>query len=279
MINYLQKYKEKIIWLCFFVIIGLTIILPRRALDFNLTRHLNKLESVPEEIFIANKTSMAKRTSRLLSPIDKMKMVTGAWECIQDESTQPEPFLTEAEAVSLAKEQIEYMYSLKLYPFSLKSDSDNWYQWNTECFCYKETSFHTYTSYLWVINFEKYDNSLSHTIFMTEDGVILYASSTDKTVPIKSFSQTISNDVMSRLLKQKCRMTKLEETKEYNNLAYIMQYIYPVNTMAFWTDTNSYKVSLDTENNTKEEFLFFQMYGTKRYSIGILPISATEKIN
>ena len=65
------------------------------------------------------------------------------------------------------------------------SDIDNWYSWNARLYKYTDTTFNTYTAYAWQITFTKYDNSSSHTIFMTENGTILNVETEQKPSKLK----------------------------------------------------------------------------------------------
>lgn len=269
--NKLYTFAVSIIALIFAYICGF--FLPKLLLDKNAASNEDVIIQAPEEMYLASGTAMAKKASENLSPTDRIKLVTGVWdssciECTPDEYS--EAYLTEADAVLLAKEQIEALYHKRAYPLSLSSNYGNWYSWSTRLFKYTDNIFNTYVTYVWEITFLSYENNIKHTVLMTENGTIINAEVN------KSFSRPktlyglyTENDISDILLSKDVSMTGSPEKAKDSN-----PYIYPDTLFTQAESTNIYSLKLlDNQRGTTDTYYVYQYFGKSYYGIGItLPI-------
>lgn len=189
MIKFISKLKAKksllIPVLCFALTIAAVlsgILVPKLLLSQKVKAQMSVVETAPEDYYLASSTIMARKASEQLSSLDRIKLIAGTWESTSVKCSTNDGFLNESEAVKLAKQQLEHLYDTGVYPYSLSSSYRNWYSWSTSLYQYTDTAFSTYTAYLWIIEFTKFDNSLTHTILMTENGTILNAEVSGNTV-------------------------------------------------------------------------------------------------
>lgn len=136
---------------------------------------LDIVTKAPQELYLAPNSLLAKNLSDKLTTIDKIKLASNSWESTERKADKSESTLEEYDAVLLAKSQLQKYYEQNIYPYSFDSTYDNWYSWSTEFYCYTDSTFNTYSTYVWEIILTKYDNDLTHTIVMTENGTILNA--------------------------------------------------------------------------------------------------------
>ena len=134
---------------------------------------MNQVVVAPEEYYVEAGEMMARSASSNLSSVDRIKLIAGTWESEMKKCENTDGFLNEVEAVELAKEQMEYYYQAGVFPYSMQIKYDNMFSYETELYCYTDSSFHTYSAYLWKITFTKYDDSVECVTYMTESGTIL----------------------------------------------------------------------------------------------------------
>ena len=136
---------------------------------------------------------MARSASSNLSSVDRIKLIAGTWESEMQKCENTDGFLNEVEAVELAKKQMEYYYQAGVFPYSMQIKYDNMFSYATELYCYTDSSFHTYSAYLWKITFTKYDDSVECVTYMTESGTILLLWTDGEYLPETTMKQCYDN--------------------------------------------------------------------------------------
>lgn len=243
------------------------ILLPRLVLKHMTDRQLSVVETAPESYYLASGTAMAKNASEQLSSLDRIKLISGVWEsnCVQVSSDEGN--LSESEIISLVKSQMEYYYKQNVYPYSLSSTYSNWYSWTTELYRYTDTVFNTYTTYLWVVHFTRFDNTLEHTILITENGTILAAQVNDSNKPFSSIKKIYMNENINDILGDS--NIKLETVSENVSGYDIPQYPY-IDVVGIFNQ-NIYQVQLSSKGNDAETFYIYQYKTDTTYGFGIAP--------
>ncbi len=250
---------------CVAVICG--IFLPKLILKKTTDSQLSVVETAPESYYLASGTAMAKNASEQLSSLDRIKLISGTWEsnCVQ--VTPGESTLNEAEIIALTKEQMEYYYKQNVYPYSLSSAYSNWYSWNTELYRYTDTVFNTYTTYLWVVHFTRFDNTLEHTILVTENGTILAAQVNDSSKPFSSIKKVYLNENINDVLGDKnMQMESISENIDNIDIPES-----PYIDIAGIYDQNIYLISLSSKKGDPEDFYIYQYKTDSTYGFGIAP--------
>ena len=162
-------FRNNKIRICLFlilcaVIISTSVLVPKYLLARTLFEQMDQVVVAPEEYYVEASN---------LSSVDRIKLIAGTWESEMQKCENTDGFLNEVEAVELAKEQMEYYYQAGVFPYSMQIKYDNMFSYATELYCYTDSSFHTYSAYLWKITFTKYDDSVECVTYMTESGTIL----------------------------------------------------------------------------------------------------------
>lgn len=171
-------FRNNKIRICLFlilcaVIISTSVLVPKYLLARTLFEQMDQVVVAPEEYYVEAGEMMARSASSNLSSVDRIKLIAGTWESEMQKCENTDGFLNEVEAVELAKEQMEYYYQAGVFPYSMQIKYDNMFSYATELYCYTDSSFHTYSAYLWKITFTKYDDSVECVTYMTESGTIL----------------------------------------------------------------------------------------------------------
>lgn len=242
------------------------ILVPMLLLRSSTDKQLSVVKTAPEGYYLASGTVMAKNASEQLSSLDRIKLISGTWEskCVQ---VKPETGTrSETEIIALAKQQIEYYYRKSVYPYSLSSSYDNWYSWSTELYCYTDTVFNTYTAYLWVIHFTRFDNMLEHTILMTENGTILAAQVNDSKISYSPVKKVYLDENINDVLGDKSIMVDAISDKidDYTITAY------PYIDITDIQEHNIYRITLSSKNSDEEDFYIYQYKTDNTYGIGII---------
>ena len=276
-----NKYKIipfLLIILTVFTICG-AIFVPKYLLNRKYNNIQNKVTAAPENYYLASNTAMAKKASELLATYEKTNLITGSWDSVCKKADYEDALLKETDAVALAKQKIDELYAMELYPYSLSSSYNNWYSWTTDLYSYSDTSFNTYTCYLWIITFTRFDNKLTHTILMTEDGVILAGIVNDNTARITPMFVRLNEDsIRSILCDDKIRLEN-EQAYSYPNFANTITEIYPDNIISEITEQTSIRVSLSFNADAPSDYLVYQTKTNDSYIFGIVPITALDKIS
>lgn len=170
-----RNNKIKICLILFFcvAVILASVLVPKYLLARTLFEQMDQVVVAPEEYYVEAGEMMARSASSNLSSVDRIKLIAGTWESEMQKCENTDGFLNEIEAVELAKEQMEYYYQAGVFPYSMQIKYDNMFSYETELYCYTDSSFHTYSAYLWKITFTKYDDSVECVTYMTESGTIL----------------------------------------------------------------------------------------------------------
>lgn len=170
-----RNNKIKICLILFFcvAVILASVLVPKYLLARTLFEQMDQVVVAPEEYYVEAGKMMARSASSNLSSVDRIKLIAGTWESEMQKCENTDGFLNEVEAVELAKEQMEYYYQAGVFPYSMQIKYDNMFSYATELYCYTDSSFHTYSAYLWKITFTKYDDSVECVTYMTESGTIL----------------------------------------------------------------------------------------------------------
>lgn len=170
-----RNNKIKICLILFFcvAVILASVLVPKYLLARTLFEQMDQVVVAPEEYYVEAGEMMACSASSNLSSVDRIKLIAGTWESEMQKCENTDGFLNEVEAVELAKEQMEYYYQAGVFPYSMQIKYDNMFSYETELYCYTDSSFHTYSAYLWKITFTKYDDSVECVTYMTESGTIL----------------------------------------------------------------------------------------------------------
>ena len=161
-----------ILFFCIAVILA-SVLVPKYLLARTLFEQMDQVVVAPEEYYVEAGEMMARSASSNLSSVDRIKLIAGTWESEMQKCENTDGFLNEVEAVELAKKQMEYYYQAGVFPYSMQIKYDNMFSYATELYCYTDSSFHTYSAYLWKIIFTKYDDSVECVTYMTESGTIL----------------------------------------------------------------------------------------------------------
>lgn len=157
---------------CIVVLAG--IILPGQVLAVRERHGYDQVAAVPEE-YLATNSAMTKNASLNLKMSERLRLISGQWESQIQEAASFEMEQENYEAISLLREGMKGLYHTRQYPVNLSSEYSNWYTWTAQSYKAVDTTFHTYAAYYWIIHFEKYDGTESHTIWMLDDGTIFLA--------------------------------------------------------------------------------------------------------
>lgn len=191
-------FRNNKIRICLFlifcaVIISTSVLVPKYLLARTLSEQMEQVVVAPEEYYVEAGEMMARSASSNLLSVDRIKLISGTWESEMRKCENTEGFLNEAEAVELAKKQMEYYYQAGVFPYSMQIKYDNMFSYATELYCYTDSSFHTYSAYLWKITFTKYDDSVECVTYMTESGTILLLWTNEKYSPQTTMKQCYDN--------------------------------------------------------------------------------------
>lgn len=243
------------------------IFIPKLLLTRKNSAKLAVIETAPESYYLSLNTAMARNASENLSSMDRMKLITGIWESNCEQADLSEASIKEAEAVNLARTRLEHYYSEGVYPYSLASSYSNWYSWSTELYRYTDNVFNTYTTYLWVIYFTRYDSNLVHTILMTENGTILAADVNDNSKPFSSVKNAYLEDNISHAFSDE--NIHAESISKNTDMAEIKGYPYIDTTGIYYKSI--YNISLYLGRNEPENYCIYQYKTDTSYGFGIIP--------
>lgn len=181
-----------ILFFCIAVILA-SVLVPKYLLARTLSEQMDQVVVAPEEYYVEAGEMMARSASSNLSSVDRIKLIAGTWESEMQKCENTDGFLNEVEAVELAKKQMEYYYQAGEFPYSMQIKYDNMFSYATELYCYTDSSFHTYSAYLWKITFTKYDDSVECVTYMTESGTILLLWTDGEYLPETTMKQCYDN--------------------------------------------------------------------------------------
>lgn len=247
--------------------------IPRLLFDSYTKEENNHIKEFPYTEYKANETILSKKLSEELDALDRIKLISGTWPSTYEECDKSKGFISELDAVKLAKEGIEKYYAANCYYQSLESSYGNWYSWETKLYKYTDTSFNTYTAYLWKITFIKYDNSETHTILMTDNGTIINAECKQK--------QNKLSPIISAYLDTESKTQHLKDTLNAKELIYAYEYSYFTKPLKpYYPDVNledaeitAYSINVKKGYNSLESYIVYQYYKKGNYGIGITSLN------
>lgn len=268
------------------------IFLPGFLLNKNGETSLNHQSTAPMEYYSGVSSAVARNASSQLSLNQRMKLITGLWESEDSAASLNESAISDYEAVSLAKDGLKKLYEGGLYPYSLTDNYGNWYSWNTAFYKSVDSTFHTYTVYYWVIYFTRYDNSETHTVLMTEDGNILFASAhTNKKIQGVEDDEFKIFGNISAIYPSDHREYSAYSLISRSNISDMVEHITPyphinVNSLTYdavtclvmgRSDVNTIgdfkELAQEESTNNLEYYLVYQAHMDYDYAIGIVPYS------
>ena len=127
-----NKIRAGLLFACCALIVVMSIVAPKYLLARTLTEQTNHV--IVAEYYVEAGTMMARNTSSNLSAIDRIKLISGAWESNMEKCDITEGFLDEVEAVELAKKQLEVYYKQGIFPYSVQIQYDNLYSYSSELY-------------------------------------------------------------------------------------------------------------------------------------------------
>lgn len=266
----LNLKKVKLIFALIFCVLVVTssFFLPDMLLKATRSSTTNDIIVAPEKYYVESGNAMARSTSSRLNSLDRIKLISGSWESTGRQCDISEGFLTENQAITLAKNNLDEFYSVGVFPYSISSNYNNWYSWDTKLYCYTDSLFNTYSAYLWVINFTKFDNSISHTIYMTESGVIIGAETTDTTNNTnKIISAYTDSSAQAIFCDQEITLISKEKAPENTTLSDA----YPETNLSTAQEKDIYILDLSTSDGAVEKYYVYQYKNDEIYGIGIEP--------
>lgn len=245
------------------------IFLPEIILNIRTNKMNGTIKTSSQEYYTGSKNELSRKSSEEMSTLDKMKLASGAWESSVTKVDDTEGTLTAHEAIELAKKQIQLFYNVNIYPESLISAYNNWYLADAELYFCVDSTFNTYSTYIWVIHFTKFDNSNENTVVMTENGAILSAYSTTdfdtkKTITYPYYMYTFKDLWNDRRLS----IYTCEQLTEFPD---INMDIYPDVNLQGADFLSIFKMTLKTTDKELQDYIIFQYQKDDGYGIGVLP--------
>lgn len=254
------------------LVVSASIILPDILLRNETDSYVSVVTKAPEEYYLASATAIAIDASSKLSATDRINLISGTWESTFEECSTSEGFLTESEAVTLAKKQLEIYYDKLVYPCSLESSYKNWYSYEAKLYSYTDATFNTYTAYLWELKFTKYDNTLVHTILMTESGTILNAeiNQTDfePTFKPKYISYAYNEDTVKKFFNTSS--ATIDTQKQYTSLSGL-NINYPSVEVLPENIDMAFLITVSETRDLSENYIIYRYSTDTSYGIGIMP--------
>lgn len=263
----INKITLALILICA-ITVSSSLIIPEVLLAKRCTLSTDKVNVAPESYYVESGTAIARNTSSNLTSLEQIKLISGAWESTGATCALDEGFLTENEAVELARYRLNSFYNMGIFPYSADSNYNNWCSWDAELYCYTDSLFNTYSAYLWVISFTKFDNSATHTVYMTEKGVIVGATTSDKDFYPNKIIAAYTNSSVKNIFADE-DITLLEKKAAPEGT--VINSVYPE---ASFTDVNFdqiYILDLVSSEGELESYYVYQYSSDQIYGIGIAP--------
>lgn len=253
-----------ILCVAFFITAGFFV--PEFVIEHLSRKDMSVCRTAPESYYSSSGTAMAKQASERLTAIDRMKIISGIWDSSYIRVPTDCGNVTESCIVELARKKINYFYEENAYPYSLEAAYANWYSWETELYKYTDNIFNTYTVYLWLIHLTKYDNSLTHTILITENGTVLAAEVNDDSHSFSSISKVYLNqDIYNLFGDSGIKCEDIAGTYNVNISGY------PFIDMQGINMQNIYQMKLSDRRNDADYYYIYQYKSDGKYGIGIVP--------
>lgn len=175
----MKESKHKKIGTVMAVIAGVLLVvcgifLPGVLLGRMGKRELGVVEPAPENYYQASYSAMARNSSAKLETTEKLQLVTGQWDSTLEEPQAFERELSDYEVAKMAQQGVRLIYQQGWYPEDIMG-YENWYSWEVTSYKAVDTTFHTYTAYYFRILFQKYDGTISHKVYMLDNGTVFFA--------------------------------------------------------------------------------------------------------
>ena len=222
--------KSKINWILLLSVMlcAITVVASFFIPDLLLNNHKDstsgKIIVAPESYYVESGNAMARNTSSNLTSLEQIKLISGVWESTGSSCSVDQGFLSENEAVSLARYSLNAFYDMGVFPYATDANYNNWCSWDAKLYCYTDNLFNTYSAYLWVISFTRFDNSVTHTVYMTEKGVIIGATTTDKSFTPSKLIAAYTNQSVKQIFSDE-NITLIEKKKAPDNT--VINSVYP----------------------------------------------------
>ncbi len=265
--NKINKLLVGAIILCLLAVSS-SFLIPQLLLDQRKENSTDIIYVAPESYYVESGNAMARNTSSNLTSLEQIKLISGDWESTGTECSLDQGFLTENEAVHLARYSLNDFYNMGIFPYSNDANYNNWCSWEAKLYCYTDTLFNTYSAYLWVITFTKFDNSSTHTVYMTENGVIVGATTTDKDYKANNIISAYTDSSVKAILADD-NISLLE--KEAAPEGTVIEPVYPDTDYSNATFTQIYKLHLVSSDGQPEHYFVYQYTTDEVYGIGIVP--------
>lgn len=245
------------------------IFLPDIFLSNNAKSRDGQVQIAPDSYYNTQLSALSVRASESLPTLDRIKLISGAWENSVQEISFDNISITSYEAAELAKEKIAFLYNCNAYPSDLSSSVDNWYSWTATAYQYTDITFNTYTTNAILLEFSKYDSTEKHTILMTENGSILEAVA--KNIQYDNYLNILTaytnTNISSTLSQGNISISKTSTTNTLNN-----DYLYDsIDVRGPGKNPRIYDITLSTNTGTPENFTIYQYEYFGVYGIGIIP--------
>lgn len=215
----LKLHKKEVIWL----ILGLAIALLCMLLPGNLVKmQANREKNMIQQTYSSNYYSGGDASVRM-TLYERMKMISGEWDSQWQEVDQNDVlpisdiedtiskntsttengdleysgycYMDYDSVIKAAESGIEVLYEAGIYPENAVSEYSNWYRPTVTLYQYSDSIFDAYTCYVWMVQFDYYDGSMSHIMLIDDTtGLILAGGIQGEGV---SISNTWSNHMIA----------------------------------------------------------------------------------
>lgn len=269
-----MQAKNKLNWLLLLSIavcaitVAASFFIPDLLLRNHKTNTSGKIIVAPESYYVESGNAMARNTSSNLTSLEQIKLISGAWESTGSSCSLDQGFLTENEAVELARYSLNDFYDIGVFPYATDANYNNWCSWDAQLYCYTDSLFNTYSAYLWVISFTRFDNSVTHTVYMTEKGVVIGAVTTDKNFKASKLFAAYTNLSVKTIFADD-DITLLEKKKAPDNTVIIP--VYPDTDFSNVSFDEIYILDLVSSDGELESYYVYQYSNDQIYGIGISP--------
>lgn len=267
---HINKLLLLMIFICIVTVVA-SLVVPDFLLIRKREASTNQISIAPESYYVESGNAMARNTSSNLTSLEQIKLISGAWESTETTCDLDQGFLTENEAVDLARSNLNTFYDMGVFPYSSNANYNNWCSWDAKLYCYTDSLFNTYSAYLWVITFTKFDNSTTHTVYMTEKGVIVGATTTDTTFDANKLISVYTNNSVKKIFADEDISLIEKKTAPENT---VLNPVYPETTFSNVTFDQIYILSLVSSDGALESYYVYQYSNDETYGIGIAPHAA-----
>lgn len=262
-----RKLLVAILLMCIIIVVS-SFYIPDYLLGKRRTNTTNQICIAPESYYVESGNAMARNTSSNLTSLEQIKLISGVWESNGKECSLEEGFLSENEAVQLARISLNTFYNMGIFPYSANANYNNWCSWEAKLYCYTDNLFNTYSAYLWVITFTKFDSSITHTVYMTEKGVIVGATTTDSGYQANKIISVYTNISVKEILADE-NITLLEKEKAPEGT--VINPVYPDTDFSNVEFNQIYILDLVSSDGELESYYVYQYSSDEIYGIGISP--------